>query len=536
MRVRAEQPLTSAPARGGDRTASVTGVLSWLGPALLSLALDTATVDRRPLWRDEMATWAFSRLSPADLARSSTHVDLVLAPYYGLMHVWQLMFAAPVALRVPSLLAGAGTVAVTAATAGRLWNSWAALVAGVALAVNGSFVAAATSARPYALSMLCCAVATYLLVRARQDPGRPGDARQDHAARRSWVGYAVALTGAVLCQLLAVCTLAAHGLAALTWFGRDRRAGARFLLAALVVLAVTAALTLGSSGQQDQLLWLHGRSALHSLQTVDGVLGPLRPWHGWPFVAAAVVLAVGTARTRSAIGDTLLALSLVIAPPLCLFAGSVLVRPIFLDRYLLAVPLGAALVTGGAVQTVIAGVARRMPRARPGVAAALTLAAVAAVVIACVPGLRRQFSSSTPDDFPALGRHLAGAVRAGDTIAVGQDYASNGSAAGIAYYSGDRAFARAVVGALPDGSPPLFLRHVVRIRPLTTRPVGAADEPVPPGRIWLLSLVRYWQGEREPYGYRMLTAAGCVPHRDTELRQHGYGLVLLDCPGTVNDR
>jgi mannosyltransferase len=484
--------LRKAAPRGSVRA----HLLAVVVPTMLSLCLSVLTVDRRALWRDEMATWEFSRLPFVDLVHATRHVDAVLAPYYALMHVWQSAFPSAVALRVPSLLAAAGTVAVIAAVAVRLWNAWAGFVAGCALALNGAFADTAVSARPYALAMCCCAVATYLLVCARDSPG----------SRRLWAWYAVACCLAVLFQVLTVFVLVAHLVPAFVWF--RRRALLRFLLASGVTCLVTGLVLLAAARQHGQLLWAQGRPALYALRVTVAATGESRPWHGWLLlVCAGIGLVVALVRRDS---GWLLGPSLLVVPAVGLFMLSGLWHPAFVQRYLMLAPLGAALVIGSAV----AGF-------RP--AALGVFALVAAVTVANWPALQKHFSSASVDDFPALVSLLDRHVAPGDWVVVGQDYASGGVAAGFAYYSGDGAFRSAVVAALPHGSPTLSPRHVTSHSPPTST-------GVPHGRTWLIGLVRWWVGESEPYGTTQLEAWGCV--RDTaqpEVHKNGYGLVLMRC-------
>jgi mannosyltransferase len=462
-------------------------------PALLSVCLSVLTVDRRALWRDEMATWEFSRLPFADLLHATRHVDAVLAPYYALMHIWQEAFPSAVALRVPSLLAAAGTVAVVAATAVRLWNAWAGFVAGCALALNGAFADTAVSARPYALAMLCCAVATYLLVCARSHPG----------SRRLWAGYAVACCLAVLLQVMTVFLLVAHVVPAVVWF---RRALLRFVLAAGVTCLVTGLLLLAAAEQGNQLLWVQGHPASYALRGTVSAAGEA---HGWLLlVCAAIGLVLALAHQDS---GWLLGPSLLVVPAVGLFVLSGVWHPAFVPRYLMLAPLGAALVIASAVAFV-----------RPAALAAAAF--VVAVALAGWPALQQHFSHSSVDDFPALVRLLDRHVEPDDWVVVSQDYASGGVAAGFAYYSGDAAFRRNVVAALPSGSPTLYPRHVTAGSP----PTSAG---VPHGRTWLIGLIRWWQGESDPYGTAQLEARGCVVDpAQHAIHENGYGLVLMHCP------
>lgn len=493
--------LAAAPAHSRRRL-DWPARLAVLAPALLSLALSLVTVGRRDLWRDELATWQFSRLSFLDLGRAAHHVDAVLLPYYALMHVWQWLFPQAVALRVPSLLAAAATVAVVAATGARLWNGWAGAAAGLTLALNGSFAATAVEARPYALATLACAAATYLLVRTRSEP----------TSRRLWMGYALTAALAVLLQPFSAFLLAAHMVVAIVWFGRVSAARWRFVAAAAApaIAAVTVAVV--SAGQHGQLFWVQPQSIGAATDTVIAATGQLEPWHGWLLVGAAAVSAAVAIRAR----DTgwLLGPCLLVAPAGCLFVLSGVWHPAFVLRYLVIAPIGGALIIGASVNAL-----HKTWLAAAGVAA---LAAV--VLIAAQPSLATAFSRRSADDFPGQVARITQSASPADWVVVGQDYASGGIAAGLAYYSHDRAFEAAILASLPGGSPRLFVRP-----PADT--ASATEGGIPHGRTWLISLVRWWAGEAYPYGYHQLEHLGCVRDTGTALTHtHGYGLMLLRCP------
>jgi len=96
--------------------------------------------------------------------QATSHVDRVLVPYYLLMHVWGVVGHGAVAMRLASVLAGAGAVAAAARTAQIAWGTTAAVVTGVALAANGQFISTTIDARPYALVLCFTSVATLSLV------------------------------------------------------------------------------------------------------------------------------------------------------------------------------------------------------------------------------------------------------------------------------------------------------------------------------------------------------------------------------------
>ena len=82
-------------------------------PALLCAFVGGISLNRKPLFRDEMATYVFSRLSLPDLISATRHVDGAMLPYYALMHLTPFASVHPVALRVWSLAAAVGITLAT---------------------------------------------------------------------------------------------------------------------------------------------------------------------------------------------------------------------------------------------------------------------------------------------------------------------------------------------------------------------------------------------------------------------------------------
>ena len=118
-----DRPL-GAPADGmavpGRRLRSTVSerVARWgvpMVPAVVAILVVGQGLGRRQLWRDEMATWVASTKSLSGLRDLIGSMDVVLAPYYVLMHGWIAVFGdSEISLRMPSLLAAALAAALTA--------------------------------------------------------------------------------------------------------------------------------------------------------------------------------------------------------------------------------------------------------------------------------------------------------------------------------------------------------------------------------------------------------------------------------------
>jgi mannosyltransferase len=135
-----------------------------LGAIAVLAALLIAPWLNKPMYRDEGASLYSAHLSWSALMQQSRVVDLVLLPYYVLMHFWLLASASIWWARALSLLAFSLTVFLVGWIGNRLGGRWCALVASVVLATNPLMIAAALNARPYGLTTLSATVSIVCLV------------------------------------------------------------------------------------------------------------------------------------------------------------------------------------------------------------------------------------------------------------------------------------------------------------------------------------------------------------------------------------
>ena len=113
------------------------GVLPWLGGSIFA---------------DEGATLYSARLPWSDLWAQSQYVDLVLLPYYLLIHFWILVSGNVAWVRALSLLAFFGTIVVIGWTGLRIAGRWCGIIASVLTATSTLLVEKSLNARPYTLS------------------------------------------------------------------------------------------------------------------------------------------------------------------------------------------------------------------------------------------------------------------------------------------------------------------------------------------------------------------------------------------------
>jgi mannosyltransferase len=310
----------------------------WALPALVVAVLGGWLVARRyGFWYDELYTAEVVPESLGRLFHAFVRGDGTIAylrdappsynfPYYVVAHVWLALTpfgADEVGLRLLSLVGMAGAVAAFTRAVARLAGRRTGLVTGLVLATNPFVVAYAAEARGYALALLATALTALGL--ARWLDGEP----------RALALYGCAAAFAGLFHWYALLVTAAFAVAA---FVLRRRPAVPLavvtLVAALPALAVVATAVangVGGSGAE----WIRGA-------------GPAVPWRvlrswvagSWlllvPVVVAVVAGAVsGDRRAR------VVALWWVGLPVAVVTAGE-LVRPVYVDRYLLPALVGLA--------------------------------------------------------------------------------------------------------------------------------------------------------------------------------------------------
>ncbi|KAA9381762.1 hypothetical protein F5972_02775 [Microbispora cellulosiformans] len=250
------------------RPSAVTAV-----PAVLALAAGLWDLGGPPLWRDEAATVSAAVRTLPQTAHLLRSVDAVHGLYYALMHMVAGVFGtAEVALRLPSVLAGALAAAGTGALGRALGHPRAGLYGGTLLALMPIFSRYVQEARPYAMTTAAAVGVTLLLLRVLRSP-----------TPAALAGYAVALTVLAYLNLFAFLVAGAHGVVVVL----SRGPLARWACATAASSAAVAPLAWLGSGQGAQVSWIRrpeaadvGRLAVQMF----GDLGATTPPR-WPGLA-----------------------------------------------------------------------------------------------------------------------------------------------------------------------------------------------------------------------------------------------------------
>ncbi|ASW57965.1 hypothetical protein CIK06_24065 [Plantactinospora sp. KBS50] len=385
--------------------------LYWLWPALVTLAIVGVRPGQAEPWRDELATWSAASRPLHEVLRLANHIDAVTSPYYLLMWCWiRITGDSALAMRLPSLVAIVVSCAVLTVLGRRLFGPRVGVSAGLLYAVLPITSRYAQEARGYGFAMLFAVTSTLLLVRALERP-----------TFRRWAGYALALYGLALANLLMLLLLLGHAVAVLT---APRVAGRRplpgWLVSAVVVgIGVSPLLWLGRHQSATQLDWVPPAKIEALPDLPGGVFGSAAV--GGLILGLAALGWAQRGRWGGILGLAALGPVVVI-----FFAGQQ--QPVFVARYLIfTVPL----------LTLLA--AATMDRIRP--AALLAIVSVVAFLGANSQlGLRstHEWPRSAPRAYSAAARIIDENERPGDGIV----YPDRGDWAfldiAMAYHLGDR--------------------------------------------------------------------------------------------------
>ncbi len=424
----------------------------WTLPELLPpvLVIVLGTVLLLPghgLWFDELFTAEVARLPLGEILTAivsgngtTSYLAQVPpsynAPYYLVVHAWMALPAlgGDVSLRVLSLLATAGGLALITRAVARTAGRATGILAGLVLACSPLVLEQAVEARSYGLAVLATGGAALGLARWLQEPPR------------GLVLFGLAGAGMGLAHWYAVTVLAAFVVAAIAL--RGRRALPLLLTgsaAALPAVALVALNLLNGTG---------GRNAEHLHDTGGQLAGlAVRAWAGGNDSLLYLTVGLAIVGGARAVGVRAVAAAWALVPLLLLIAAELL-RPVYLPRYLLMGLLGIGILAAAG--------ALSLPRA--------ARAPVAALLLACsLLASQPLFDRGPRERADDLVRLLAEVHRRGEPIVA----ADQRSATGLDHY----------VRTLAPG-----------LRPDVVLPPD--DAPVDAERVWLVR--RLIDGVPEP--------------------------------------
>jgi mannosyltransferase len=303
------------------------------------------------------------------------NVDAVHGLYYLLMHeLFALFGPSTTTLRLPSVLAIAAASGCVAIVGQRLAGYWAGLVGGLSFGMLPAVQFYLQEGRPYGLVAAGAAISALLLVTLLEGRG----------SAAHWAMYGGTILVCGLLNWLSLLMLPAH-LTTLAWVRAGRGTWARWAISSAAAVVCLLPLILFSRGQSAQVSWI-----------------PPTTWH--MMIGPAVLLTIGGLgalldRPRPGrLSAAAVGLPLLAVPQIGLI-GISLVKPLFLDRYILFSLLGLALLIGAGLAAAIRSASSRFPRA----AVWLLPAVIAISTVALLPQwLAKRSPASRVDDVVAI--------------------------------------------------------------------------------------------------------------------------------------
>ena len=178
-----------------------------LAVALGLQILQWATISRYSFWFDESYTSALLRV-PYQETISLTAADVHPPLYYVLLKGWSALFGiSDVALRSLSALLMSASIIILYFLVKKLINKQAATWAVLIASLGPLVVRYSQEARMYALSSVFLLIATYILVTIVQNKPAPAATK-----RLYWIGYSLAIAGALYTHYFSSLILVVHGL------------------------------------------------------------------------------------------------------------------------------------------------------------------------------------------------------------------------------------------------------------------------------------------------------------------------------------
>jgi mannosyltransferase len=395
------------------------------GASGLLLAVDLG----KPLFRDEGASLYSAHLSWSGLWSQSKLVDVVLLPYYALLHLWVHLSGGIEWARSLSLLAYVLAIVLVGWLGARVGGLACAVVSSVLVATNPLMVGAALSIRPTALGALAAA-STVAALLVWLDRPRKG---------RLWLFSALLAATAALNLFAALGPMCALVGSLVVWRSLWR---ARWREAVVPLGLIGVLLGLGAAvgaGQVGQVSWIEAETPMSALKHLLGPADPKLGGYGLFVlvlgVLAIVVIVVANAQRGTALAARPSAHLIMLAcwafGPAAVLVIASLWAPLYQSHYVTAAAPGLALAIGLITSKALG----LLGRPRQGtLRVVIGVMVVLAILVVTVPIASRTAASSIEDtkgiarflDRRATGKGWVILLNHSDTTAISSYWPSEG--------------------------------------------------------------------------------------------------------------
>ena len=325
---------SASPLAGWRATLGAIEESRWgvLIPMVVAGVLGIIGIGDKSFWLDEAFSASIIRLPTSDLLVYMFHNELQASPYYLSLQVWSTLGYDEAMLRLLSVVFGVLAVAATYAVARRYG---VALPAALLLAVSPFFIHYEQEARVYSLLVAWCAITTLAYLRLVERPGR----------RRALI-YMLVAAVLIYVHPLSGWILVAHAVVTLLFAPPRWR---RRLLALYVPVLVA------SIPMIRFLILNHGRASWIPPATPGGVAHTLVALSGGAAVTIAFAIVVALALRRVLpqlrLPKLWLPVLWLVAPVGGILLMSVVIQPLWVDRYLIGILPPLVILVAYAVKT-----------------------------------------------------------------------------------------------------------------------------------------------------------------------------------------
>ena len=301
-----------------DRAGVLTGVL-------LAGALTLPFLGNRSLSLDEVISVIIARDDWTNMWRFMLRHERNMWLYHILLHLWLKLGESEFLVRCLSAIFALGTIPVVFSIGRRLFGSHVGAVAALLLPVNAFFIRYAQVARGYSLLVLLTSLSSYYFVRAIERP-----------SWRQWIAHAVCSALAVYAHFFGALVIVAHLLSVAFLRRRDipwRGLAITTMTTGLLLLPLILA-----PDTREDMDWIRQPEARDVGRFFITLAGGLRNVLIFAVLGAA---ALGFALSRSPRVGPLggweygFLLTWLLAPMAITLSYSLLVKPFFVERYLI---------------------------------------------------------------------------------------------------------------------------------------------------------------------------------------------------------
>lgn len=289
------------------------------------MALASLHIGAKGFWLDEVYS-VTTALDWGQMWDRLLHYEANMWLYYLLLHFWLKLGHSEVMIRGLSVLAGVATIPVVYLLAKRLAGSRAGAMAALLMATNVFFLRHAQEARAYSLAVFLVTGSTYLFVRGMEG-----------ASGRYWLGFVLCAVTAIYAHFFGGLVLLVQAIS-VGFFPRRRTPWRSLAASACGVALLLVLIPLFQPLNSGQVDWL-SKPAAGQVPILFTRLAGSRPLLAVYAVLCAIALASALRRMRQDTGTLvgwrhMLVLLWLVIPPLATFVLSLLVKPIWVKRYL----------------------------------------------------------------------------------------------------------------------------------------------------------------------------------------------------------